>query len=845
MEIILTHKAPDADALASLLGAYLLFPNSLPLRPEGAPYPKQLFSLFGDVLPLYFPEEIAWGKVEGVTLVDCSSLERVGNVGEEIRRRGIPLTVIDHHLETRGEINVQRSLVKPYGSATTILVRMMREKGILPSSWQATLLALGVYSDTGSLTYSSTTEEDLQAAAFLVSCGANLAYIASLLHPPLSEEERSLLEEMRDSLQIEDVKGVKVGIGKATREEMDFNLAPLAESLMQGENVDALFLLLEVKGKTYIVGRSRGEMFEVKGILSRLGGGGHKNAGAGVMPCSVEETKERLLFLLPQGVKWEVEAGDIMSSPVKVVSANACVKEALEVMRSFGFSGLPINEKGRIIGVITRKEAEKLAKYGMGNRELGTFAYREPISVHPRTTLSQIIKEMNEKGVGRLLVMERGKLVGIITRQDIIGALYGQRLKERRGEQIIENIEPNLKGILCRIGEVAASLGMRSYLVGGVVRDIILGKEVSDFDILVEGKAIELAEKVVKEMNGELVSHQRFGTATVKLASGLEIDFASARREFYERAAVLPIVEPGSLREDLFRRDFTINALALSLHPQEFGFLIDYFGGLDDLRNKRIKALHSLSFWEDPTRILRAIRLEAKLGFKMERWTEGLAIDAIKSGALAPLSGERLREELKLTLEENPLACLRRMEELGIIKAIHPKGELDKKLLRKLVKESLDNLEVERWIIYLYPLLSQLDEGEIRRVTYRLRLTSSQREKCLALIYGEEARKKLQAPRMKRSQIYEVLKGIPLETIVWIGAKGDRKVKKRVSLFLEELRHINLALKGEDLIQLGIAEGPQMGKILQELFQAKLDGKVKSREEEINFVLKKKEGKFG
>lgn len=846
MEIILTHKAPDADAFASLLGAYLLFPNALPLRPEGAPYPQGLFSLFSDTLPLYSPEEIVWEQVDFAILVDCSSLSRVGSIGEEVAKRSIPLKVFDHHLETKGEVNVSQSVVKPFGSATTILVGIMKEKGIVPSSWQATLLALGIYSDTGSLTYSTTTEEDFESASYLLSCGANLAYIASILHPYLSEEDKSLLEELESSFRLEDVKGIKVGIGLAKRNEMGFNLAPIAKSLLDSvEGLDALFLLVEVQGKTYIVGRSKGEIFEVNGILSKLGGGGHKNAGAGVMNCSLEETKERLLFLLPQGVKWEIEARDIMSSPVKVVSPNTSVRDALEVMRSFGFGGLPVSDRGRIIGVLTRKEAEKLVRYGMGNRELATFVYREPIYVQPRATLSQIIKEMNEKGVGRLLVMDKGKLVGIITRQDIIGALYGQRLKERKGEQIIENIQPELKRILCRIGEIGASLGMRSYLVGGVVRDIILGLDVNDLDILVEGKAIELAEKVCKEMGGELVSHHRFGTATIKLSDDLEIDFATSRREFYTRTAVLPTVEPGSLREDLFRRDFTINALALSLHPREFGYLIDYFGGLEDIQSKRIKVLHSLSFWEDPTRILRAIRLEAKLGFRMEDWTEQLAIDAIKGGAMAPLSGERLREELKMALEENFYYCLIRMDELGATKAIYQDAELDKQALRKLKRESLNSLEVEKWIIYLYAILGQLSEEAVGKLAYRLRLTSNQKEKFMALIYGNEAMKKLQIPEMKPSQIYEVLKDIPLETLIWLRVKGDKRVKRYVSIFLNELRYITPYLKGEDLLRLGIPEGPKLGKILQELFRAKLDGKVKTREDEIEFVLKIKEEENG
>ena len=837
MLLILTHKSPDADALASLLGAYLLFPDSLPIYPQGSPYPPELLSLYADTLPLYSREEIPWEKIEQAILVDCSSLSRTGNIGEEVKKRNIPLTIIDHHLESQGEINVERSWLKPYGSATTILVDMMREKGFIPSPWQATLLALGIYADTGSLTYSSTTENDAQAVAYLISCGANIPYLAPFLHPALSEEEKKLEEELGNNLRIENVKGVRVGIAGAKRDEMSFNLSPIASSIMEKENLEVLFLLVEVKGKTHIVGRSRGELFKVNDILLKLGGGGHRSAASAATSTPLEEAIQRLLFLLPKGVRWEIEAQDIMTSPVRVISSSSYVKEALEVMRSFGFGGLPISEGGRIIGIMTKKEAERLVKYGMGDQPLSAFHYREPIGVHPQTSLSHIIKLMSEQNIGRVLVFSKEKLLGIITRQDVINALYGQRYKEVKGERIIEEIPPDIKELLQKIGEMSASQRTRAYLVGGVVRDMILGRGVKDLDILVEGRAIEFAKKVKEEIGGELTTHQRFGTATLKLPEGLEIDFTSARREFYIRAGVLPTVESGSLREDLFRRDFTINALALSLHPREFGFLIDYFGGWDDLQNKRIRVLHSLSFWEDPTRVLRAIRLEAKLGFKMDEWTENLARDAIRAQSFAPLSGDRLREELILLLEENPIPCLLRMEEMGLSQAIHPKARLDEQTLKRLGKECLEGLNIEKWLLYLYPLLGKLNEEELRRVTYRLRFTSSQREKLLSLANVDSTSQRLSATHLKRSEIYEILKDFPLETIIWIKVKGDKRVKRRVCLFLEKLRNISLETNGEELKRLGIPEGPALGRVLRELFNAKLDGKIKTKEDEIKMAL--------
>lgn len=841
MDIILTHKSPDADALACLLGGYLLFPQALPIQPEGASYPKELLSHYATVLPLRSIEDIEWEEVERAILVDVSSLRRVGKAGEEIKRRGIPLVIIDHHLlEIEGESNVERTWIKPFGSATSIIVQGIRERKIPLTPWQATLLALGIYSDTGYLTYDSTTEEDAQALAYLLSCGANTSFISFCLRIPLSQEERELLSDLTNSLRYHEVKGVRVGIASLNKDVLSFNLAPLASMILETEDIDALFLLVEVGNKTYIVARSKGEVFEVGEIVSKMGGGGHKRAASGVVHQPLKETLDLLQSLLPQGVKWDITAEDIMSFPVKFARPSHSIKRALETMKAFGFGGLPIVEGKKILGIISLQEAEKCVRYGLGDHLLKSLSFREPLIVHPHTPLPLLLRRMNERSLERALVIDRDKVIGIITKQDILTALHGYQSKGAKHEEMLKDLPLFLRDILLKIGRIASNKGMRSYLVGGVVRDILLGREITDLDIVVEGDAITLAKELAEELKGEIVFHNRFGTATLYIPQGMEIDFATARREFYSDIAVLPVVEPASLREDLFRRDFTINALALSLNPLDFGLLIDYFGGKEDLQQKKIRVMHSLSFWEDPTRILRGIRLEAKLGFKMDNWTEKLARQAVEGSVFQRLSGERIREELKLMLQENPRYCLYRMSELNIPPTIHPSLSLNKKSLNALLRVNTEGLdsELEKWLLFLYPLVEGLPGRELLQVAHRLNLTSSQREKLLYIEESIPVMEALSRQRMKRSDIYEALQGLPLETILWIKAKGGRNIRRRVTLFLRELRHISLSITGEDLLKLGAPAGPGIGKALKVVLRAKINGKIKTKEEEIELALR-------
>src|SRR3989338_4893028 len=245
--------------------------------------------------------------------------------------------------------------------------------------------------------------------------------------------------------------------------------------------------------------------------------------------------------------------------------------------------------------------------------------------------------------------------------------------------EYLKKLPKEILDLLYLAEDIAFQNNMRAYLVGGFVRDLLLGVKNLDLDIAIEGDGIKFAEELSDRLNSKLIRHRRFGTATIASRHNLKIDIATARKEFYPKAAHLPVVSPGTLRDDLFRRDFTINAMSISIMKEDFGSLIDLFEGRADLKHKKIKILHSLSFIDDPTRILRAIRFEKRYNFRLEPQTLKLLKEAVHLKMLQQVQPQRIRDELVLLLKEGrALKQIMRLRQLGGFSFIHPRLILSK-----------------------------------------------------------------------------------------------------------------------------------------------------------------------
>ncbi len=385
-------------------------------------------------------------------------------------------------------------------------------------------------------------------------------------------------------------------------------------------------------------------------------------------------------------------------------------------------------------------------------------------------------------------------------------------------------------------GEAAHSQGQSLYLVGGVVRDLLLGRANLDLDLVVEGDAINLAQQLTEIYPGKIITHTRFNTAKLQWHKW-SVDLATARSETYVKPGALPGVKPSSINSDLSRRDFTINTMAIQLNPNHYGKLVDLYGGIYDLEHKLIRILHEMSFTDDATRIWRGLRYEQRLDFQIEESTLELLKRDIPM--LATISGDRIRNELELTLkEEFPEKILRRAEELSVIKRLHPSlkgnGWLAKKFGRA---RELSYPDLPPVGLYLALLAYRLTgEGNEQLISY-LRLPKS-----LAQALRDTAGIKVQLqsladPKITPSSIYRLLYGYSPLAITANSLAGDSPVAQRhIQLFLDKLRYIKPALTGDDLKRMGIAAGPCIKEILKLLHEARLDGKVTSKKGEEGLV---------
>jgi tRNA nucleotidyltransferase (CCA-adding enzyme) len=435
-------------------------------------------------------------------------------------------------------------------------------------------------------------------------------------------------------------------------------------------------------------------------------------------------------------------------------------------------------------------------------------------------------------------VLEDGVVVGVVTRSDLLRAL---------GERPEVEVEPGaslageLSGLtaLAKVFEAVAAASEPYdgvYLVGGTVRDILLGEPNFDVDIAVEGDAIGLARSVADALDGRVRAHSKFGTAVVVYGDDQRIDVVTARTEFYHAPAALPSVEHATIREDLFRRDFTINAMAVSLKGEDFGRLVDPFHGRRDLEAKTIRVLHNLSFIDDPTRIFRAIRYESRHGFRMDEHSQRLARGTIEMGVVGDLSSARLRDELIALLEEGDAgASILRLAELGAGGAIHPHLAADEEAVELL--ERLRELNeryrtgIPAWRLAFETLARRMPPDEIYDWLQRLKVQRRDAERIAwAVTVGPRLVERLRGDTPEPAEIVALAEPYAPDAPLFALALAD---PDPLHEYFERLRDVRLEVSGADLAKLGVGESPQVGEILAELRRRKLNGQLDGRESEL------------
>ncbi len=899
MDLILCHQTADFDAVGAAVGLTRLKAGGKIVLTGGAhPTVREFLALHRNALAIVERRSVDPQKIRSLIIPDTQKRSRLGKAAEWFDLPNLKtIEVYDHHMGAEMDIPATYSVIEPVGAATTLIVEQLQKHGIDLTSAEATVMALGIHVDTGSLTFDQTTPRDALALAWLMAQGANLSLIAEYSHPSLSPQLQQLLTQSLNNLRKVTIRDCTLSWILLKTDTFIPGLASLASEILKLTEVDTLLLAHEYgtkkpeEKKITIIGRSRLPETDFNQLFQPLGGGGHGQAASVTLrlnkdkPFKLAELVEKLQKQIP----YPLTARDLMSSPVRTIRPETTIEQAQSILLRYGHSGLcVVNTSDKLVGIISRRDIDLALHHGFHHAPVKGYMSSNLKTVTPATIISEIESLMVTYDVGRLPVLKDEQLIGIVTRTDI--------LRQRRGGNQLEKEEtsnaspiafllpPNAQSLISQqilqfldlASTEAEKRGWNLYLVGGAVRDLLLRQQneanpdnispLQDIDLVVDGfheaananAGVELAKALQIEFpNCRLEVHGAFQTAALlwhhdSQFGNLWVDIATARTEFYPYPAANPVVEASSIRQDLYRRDFTINALALKLTNSQTGELLDFFGGILDLESHQIRVLHPNSFIEDPTRIYRAVRFAVRLGFTIESQTESYIRYAIASGVYERSQAEnhsppalttRLKTELKYILQAPYWKrALQVLQSLEALRCLHPDLKLDKQLWwqirlldRWLRKFDPDN-SLNHWLMRLELILAKLpgETGSKVATNLQLPLNTVQRLQNLASVERKIVNELRQS--LLPSQVVKLLRQYKLPTLALLAVKTPRQIRKLIWQYLIHWRNVQSPLNGNDLKALGYQPGPQYRQILDDLLTAKLDSKISDRAEAKNYL---------
>ncbi len=930
MDLILCHTTADFDALGAAVGLTRLLPGAKIVLAGGChPAVRDFLALHRDEYALIERRAVNPEQIRTLFVVDTQQRDRLGATSEWLDLPHLEqIIVYDHHLNIPSDIPATQTHIAHVGAATTLIVEELQAQQMNLTTFEATVMALGIHVDTGSLTFDASTARDALALAWLMQQGASLRVIADYIEPGLSPQLQELLTEALDKLHSDEMRGYRVSWVLLKTAGYVSGLSSLASRLIELTESDALLLAARYPvGETgderlTIIGRSQIPGSNLNQLFQPLGGGGHAQAASlSLRGVDATATLQQLVEQLTAQIPQPPTARELMSSPVRTVLPETTIEEAQRILLRYGHSGLSVvDAESRLVGIVSRRDIDIALHHGFSHAPVKGYMTTNVKIIAPETTLPEIQALMVTYDIGRLPVLENGKLVGIVTRTDVLRELHQEGAREERREArgksvfiippaaflkwLRDRLAPPFWELLSKASLQAEQRGWHLYLVGGAVRDLLLAQDNSsqplklqDIDLVVDGfhrsadvgAGVELANALQQIYPGaRLEIHGAFQTAALlwhkdPTFGSLWVDIATARTEFYPYPAANPEVEASSIRQDLYRRDFTINALAVRLTSPRAGEMLDFFGGLLDLQAKQIRVLHANSFIEDPTRIYRAVRFAVRLGFEIEPQTEEYIRYAINSGVYNRTQGEnskapalqtRLKSELKYILQAPYWkAALRLLADLGALQCIHPTLELDNNLWRqlRLVERCLQRFSSEQtslprksertgdsrnagaqgprgenlipnhptppWLLRLEVIVAHLAPEYRGKVAENLQLPDESIQRLRTFDRAQAQVMESLPLYQKPSQVVQLLRQYDLPMLILIALQSPRPIRSQIWRYLTCWANVQPPLNGNDLKKLGYKPGPQYRQILEQLLAAKLDGLISDRASAEKFLL--------
>ncbi|MDT8859630.1 CBS domain-containing protein [Alkalihalobacillus sp. MEB130] len=825
MDVIVSHVNLDFDGLASLLAAKKLHPDArVALTDKQHPTVKSFLAIYRDELAFSSYNDINWKEVQTLILVDVASLKRTGIPILDLPPN-VQTIVYDHHSPKDGDLSGGERYIEPVGATVTFLVEKLCEYDMSITPFEATLYGLGLYTDTGNFTYQQTTERDLYIAAFLKQKKMDISLVDRFSEQTLSIEERQLFQTLFVNGQEYFDNGVTLFTTTHEQPSYQSGLATLTRRLMETTDSDAAISIVKMKEHVYVVARASSDRVDLRKLMDSLGGGGHAQAASATLKKhDLDTVFQKVQQCLPAIVQPALTAADLMATPVKFISTDHSIDEVQNQMYQYGHTGFPVvDEDEYLVGIISRRDVDKATHHGLGHAPVKAYMSNDPITLPTSASLEEIQSTMMKHNIGRIPILENDKMVGIISRSDVIAQLHkqdGETMNEIV-KKMKRQLPPALYKLLFNIGTIADQKGVNIYLIGGIVRDILLHRSNEDIDIVIEGDGIAFANELAIQLGGKVKSHEKFGTATWKTTENVKIDIVTCRTEYYEAPAALPNVRASNIREDLRRRDFTINAMAIQINKSHFGTLLDFFQGQEDMKQQKIRILHTLSFIEDPTRIIRGVRFALRFNYQLAEQTYKLAIDA--APMLQQVSSKRLLREIELLLKEGSIIDgIQMLDNIGVWSyLIGLKTNVLTAKLTDIVKLK------DPFLIFL---ALAYDHADWETIIQPYALTSQHR----TMIQQLGIMQHIDTENLSYlSSIHQQFQPYQDEIVFIYAVLAN---KRHLLTYLEKRKQLPILLTGSDLIKKGLHPGPAFSDILNQLTCLQLDGEIQTKDEAFQWL---------
>ena len=857
MKVIAGHTNMDFDCLASMAAARLIYDDHTVVFPDNAERMVMEYIKREDIgIPHIFAAELSEEVTEAV-LVDNDDLSRAG-LPPQFTGKTRVTAVYDHH-PAKGGADTEM-FTRNTGANITILVSELEKRGIPYDSRHVKLFLLGLYEDTGMFTYVSLTLEDVRVFNILMERFEknDISYVARYLVTDFKADQLSLLDDLVKKNYLMEDGNKRIALCHAESDTYISNVSFVVQRLMFILSVDAVFVVVRLGKNVYFFARSRTKKIDVLEVVSQFGGGGHPSAAyAALKEISFVEVREKVMNLLEGLYENRIRVSDIMNSKVIYALPGDTVDDVRQKMTAHNHSKLPVLDGDRRpLGIITRKETDRLFHHALGNHPVSGYMNEEIYTVEEADSLYGPRKALMEERQSMVVVKRNGMCVGVITKNDLLKTEFLRPGLMMVKKNLMSEMKYSLKGVnfqrIRDIGNMADGMGYRSYVVGGLVRDLILKKQTFDIDVVIEGSGLEVAREMAARYGLRLRSHRKFQTASLEYEDGIKIDIAPARSETYEKPGALPMVMRSPLRYDLYRRDFTVNAMAVSISESDFGDLYDFFGGYDDIRKKTLKVLHTISFIEDPSRILRGVRFAARFGFDFGRQTGELLKNALELGVIRLISGRRVKDELFLIFKEDyPENVMEIMTANGIFSELFPQtafGEEKAALFREVrhvfhwYKLLYLRNKADDKVLYLLALFGDMEPADLYAYAAKFELTRKfmtvfdDVHEFIQSRYKNVHKKAF----LKNSEINDMFRDLQIEGLLYVMARyaDNQRLQQYASLYIMEIKKRVKILNGNDLKNAGFNDRMRMKEILKKVNDLYLDEKIKTKKEALEYLEK-------